>query len=323
MQNYNKEEFNSLDVCHKTDMSKLMRFYSAGSSNNSSLQRSNSSSSGSGTSLSQATASPNLDPAQLLSLYGQALPSIGNTTNQVANNSIGAPALNAATQGAVEGVNAINLNGLSPGEGNAIERSTNQGNASTGNLGLNNSTNTIANALNFGGAFNSKIGLLNNATNTAAGVSNAANTSLGTASSLFNPLANNANASKSQSTSNSQFANSSISSGFGSGYGSSDTAGVNCCFIFLQSFHGILPDYVRECRDVYYRKYPQIANGYKRMAKYLVPVMKHSPLVNMIVWHTMVSPLTKHGYSIIKNKKQFQHKKIRKFWFNVWYILGV
>lgn len=85
-------------------------------------------------------------------------------------------AQDAASGGAARAVNAINLNGLSPGEANAVERSTNQGNAATGNLGLNNGTNAISNAMNFGGAFNSKIGLLNNA---VAGASNAANSASG------------------------------------------------------------------------------------------------------------------------------------------------
>lgn len=83
-------------------------------------------------------------------------------------------AQNAASTGAANAVNAINLNGLSPGEFNATERANNQNLTGTGNLGLNNNTNTIANAMNFGGAFNSKVGLLNNAVNSASGAANSA-----------------------------------------------------------------------------------------------------------------------------------------------------
>jgi len=60
-------------------------------------------------------------------------------------------------------LDSIDLRGLSPGEGNAIERGTNQGMQETGNLGLRNNTNTISNAINFGGAFNNKLGILGNA----------------------------------------------------------------------------------------------------------------------------------------------------------------
>lgn len=78
-------------------------------------------------------------------------------------------AADAATSGAARAVNAIDLNGLSPGEAAATERSSNNSNSGTGNLGLSNNTNTIKNAMDFGGAFNSKVGLLNNATNSASG----------------------------------------------------------------------------------------------------------------------------------------------------------
>lgn len=83
-------------------------------------------------------------------------------------------AINSASGGASNAINAINLNGLSPGEYNATERSLNQSNTATGNLGLDNATNAVSNAMNFGGAFNSKIGLMNNATNAASTVANAA-----------------------------------------------------------------------------------------------------------------------------------------------------
>lgn len=85
-------------------------------------------------------------------------------------------AQDAASKGAAAGVNAINLNGLSLGEQAATERGNNQNLSGTGNLGLLNNTNTIANALNFGGAFNSKLGLMNNAVGAA---SNAANSAAG------------------------------------------------------------------------------------------------------------------------------------------------
>jgi hypothetical protein len=78
-------------------------------------------------------------------------------------------------------VKSYNLNGLSPGEANAVERSTNQSNTATGNLGLSNPTNVISNAMNFGDAFNAKRAAMNTAIGTATSTA-------GQAASAFNPL---------------------------------------------------------------------------------------------------------------------------------------
>jgi len=90
-------------------------------------------------------------------------------------------------------LNTYNLGGLSPGEYAAIERSLNNANQSTGNLGNLNATNTITNAMNFGGAFNSKLAGLGNAlgaaNQTAANQSaqfNAVNTALGAGNTATN-----------------------------------------------------------------------------------------------------------------------------------------
>lgn len=83
-------------------------------------------------------------------------------------------AQDAASSGAAKAISAIDLNGLSPGETNAVERSLNQNNTSTGNLGLVNPTNIVSNAMNFGGAFNNKIGLMNNAVGAASGAASTA-----------------------------------------------------------------------------------------------------------------------------------------------------
>lgn len=69
----------------------------------------------------------------------------------------------AASNKAVDLMNSINLKGLSGGEQSAVERSLAQSNSGTGNLGLNNALNTTSNAMNFGGAFNQKLGALGNA----------------------------------------------------------------------------------------------------------------------------------------------------------------
>jgi hypothetical protein len=196
-------------------------------------------SSGQSSSTNASTGGPTLSPQAILNLYGSALPSMATTATGAANTTA-SPALNAANQGAVAGVNAINLNGLSPGESNAIERSTNQGNMATGNLGLVNPTNTISNAMNFGGAFNSKIGLLNAATNTATGAANANTSNLSATGNLFNPVGAAASAPTFSSLAQASGTN------FGSGGSSNMSAGI--CFLTTACCeHKGLPD---DCEEL-------------------------------------------------------------------------
>jgi hypothetical protein len=91
------------------------------------------------------------------------------------------PAQSANNTQASNLVNSINLNGLSGGEQNAVERSLNQSNALSGNLGLGNATNAVSNAMNFGNALQAKRVALGN----ALGASNAVAQSQNTA---FNPV---------------------------------------------------------------------------------------------------------------------------------------
>lgn len=79
-------------------------------------------------------------------------------------------------------VNSINLGGLSRGEQAAVERSLNQSNYATGNLGIDNATNAVSNAMNFGNALQSKRDALGN----ALGVANQTATSAQNTG--FNPV---------------------------------------------------------------------------------------------------------------------------------------
>lgn len=241
---------------------------------------------------------------------------------------------------------SYNLKGLSAGEQNAVERSQNIATGGTGNLGLSNATNTISNALNFGGAFNNKLTNLNTALGTAGANANvlagnggvnttnvalsqpqtSTQTNVGTntigtgtnsAGQLLSTLGTLGNTNQQlQATNNFQNSGQGIAASFSNGIGS-------CCFIFMEAYEGNMPSYVRKCRDVYYRKYPQVAKGYKRMAKWLVPAMQRSTIIRSLVWLTMVKPLTDHGYSIFNRDAALDKEKyIRKFWFTVWYALG-
>lgn len=253
------------------------------------------------------------------------------------------PAWSAAQKGAAEGVNAINLTGLSPGEEAATERSTNQNNVGTGNLGVLNPTNTVSNAMNFGGAFNSKIGLLNNATNTA---SNAAN------SGGFSPVATALGQPQPSTASNfgtAQFnsgspttANSAASSNVATAGGllnnltsmnntitqadtqnsiaSSPAAylGTVCCFIFLEAYYGKIPWHVRHYRDKIYSVNHDIATGYRRTAKWLVPMMQKYSFVRMLVWSIMIKPITKNCVF----RRRMNPRTITHLWLKLWAMLG-
>lgn len=247
-----------------------------------------------------------------------------------------------------DALNAINLTGLSPGESNAVERSLNQTNTANGNLGLINPTNTVSNAMNFGGAFNSKIPLLNNTIATAnstlptmqgTGYANtlasslaqppaSANTNFGMASlpgtgnqaySSGQGLLSNfgqVNATNAPLSYQSSLANS--AQGWSSQIGSASGLS-SCCFIMLECLNGELPWYVRLIRDYYYRQTPEVATGYKQMAKWLVPLMRRSRVVKGIVNLTVVKPLLCYGAFLCGlNKYGFIMAPVKWFWFKIW-----
>lgn len=305
---------------NKVEQKLGLRYFSGGSQSGSGQQLSanKSTSSGSGASTSQSTSSPQLTPAQVLSIYGQALPSIAGVTTGAAQNTMAAPATQAAVNGGTQAVNAINLNGLSPGEANATERSLNQNNTATGNLGLLNPTNTISNAMNFGGAFNSKIPLLNSAVGAAAGASNAANTTTGTAASLFNPISTSGNAQVGQSTSNSAFGNTSNSAGLGSGANQSSGGNFGCFLTTACCKYKGLPDNCEELTIL--RKFrdeqvaPELVKEYYMIAPKIVEQIKNNNAVLDYVWNTIqacIEHIKSEDYGIAINRYKMMVTTLR------------
>lgn len=262
-------------------------------------------------------------------------------------------AIGAASKGSVDALNAVNLNGLSPGESAAIERSLNQTNSATGNLGLINPMNTINNAMNFGGAFNNKVQMKSNLANNAAGVASVAAGGGGVNPvniALGQPNVSGQNFGSGQFI-NANSGSSNTATGAATGYGSnilsslmggnsaalgvggslanntSPTSYMNsaasligsvgsCCFIFMESYDGVLPASVRRYRDAYYHWHPTIALGYKRMARWLVPLMRKYNIVKKVVSLTMTKPLTK--YSLGKRK----YKLVAHSWLRIWAMIG-
>lgn len=79
-------------------------------------------------------------------------------------------------------INSINLDGLSGGERAEVERSLGQSQTATGNLGLDNATNAVSNAMQFGDRLSKKRAELAGAIQTGSGF-------LGTEAGVPNPVA--------------------------------------------------------------------------------------------------------------------------------------
>jgi hypothetical protein len=100
-------------------------------------------------------------------------------------------------------------------------------------------------------------------------------------------------------------------------------SGAACCFIFLEAYNGALPSSVRLCRDFFYRQQPRTALGYKRMAKWIVPLMKRWSLIRNIIDIFMVKPMTKYGEWLTGYSPHCSGKLITKFWLNIWRIYAI
>lgn len=100
-----------------------------------------------------------------------------------------------------------------------------------------------------------------------------------------------------------------------------EMAATMCCFIFLEAYDGALPATVRRWRDYYYAKFPRIAKGYRRMAAWLVPMMRVSSRVKTFVQRWMTRPITRAGKS--RDNGKFSWTFIVAYlWLAVWYVYG-
>lgn len=235
-------------------------------------------------------------------------------------------------------LNSINLNGLSGGEQAAVERSLNQSNYATGNLGLDNATNAVQNAMQYGDRMAAKRGELSNYINTAGNfmgtkdqrpvntafgsltqspmlrnqvtADNAIGVGQGTLGNIANTYTNQKNLLADYNwKASDRWAASDIGKNMSS----------MCCFIFLEAYNGRLPWYVRVERDRYYRADSRLSGGYKRMAKWLVPLMRRSSIVRHLVNWTMVKPLSAVGaHDHCLNTYGKYLTPVRNFWFMIW-----
>lgn len=115
-------------------------------------------------------------------------------------------------------------------------------------------------------------------------------------------------------------------SSFDKARGHTSGSGITiCCFIFLESYNGKLPWFVRKCRDQF-ASGPRV-EGYRKMSKHLVALMHYSFTVRLLVNLLMVWPLTLFGgwlYHQPKLRYRFGWAlaPVVAFWFTLWAFLG-
>jgi hypothetical protein len=99
-----------------------------------------------------------------------------------------------------------------------------------------------------------------------------------------------------------------------------------CCFIFMEHFgKQKMPWFVRRCRDEF-ASGPRV-EGYRRMAKYTVPLMQRSRLVRSLVNLLMIAPLCGFGGWLYGAKpKRYRFGWVAfpmvAFWFSLWAAMG-
>jgi hypothetical protein len=100
--------------------------------------------------------------------------------------------------------------------------------------------------------------------------------------------------------------------------------GAGCCFIFMAGNDGVLEDDVRNFRDRHFPPDSLVANGYKAMARWLVPRMKKSPIVKSIVKKVMLQPLSCVAkWDRTRKGRGWMFIPVGIFWCTVWKEYGM
>lgn len=285
-----------------------------------------------------------------LAQNGQQLAQAGKAAQQVADPEYYATRA-LAGQKTQDLLNSINVNGLSGSEQAQVERSLNQQAQQGGSPDISSGLKTVQNASTFGSALQAKRDALGQAIgqatnflpaaksgvdvfqqvtgrpsstgNTNAAQATSAQPVGSTASNLTNQLFGNIAGIQAQNQdihAAAQPVTSFVNNAYKSAMSGSGAAS-SCCFIFLESYNGVLPLDIRICRDYYYEKYPTVANGYRRMARVLIPIMRCNGICRWLVNHFMVIPLTKHSLFIF-GRSRVSYVEYKKFWFGIWKLIG-
>lgn len=245
-------------------------------------------------------------------------------------------------------LSGMDPNKLSGSEEAEVERGLNRVNNSGGNSNNPSSINTVNNAMTFGNALNTKRTALEQALQTATSFlpqsqtnfASTASPSVPTNTGASNFTGVNQNAGSSANSFGSQLLggtqaltqqNQTIKANLPSfldnvesGTRSAGNLTNVCCFIFLESYFGVMPSYIRKLRDHFYDCNPLFALGYKRLSKLLIPLMVRYSLIRALISLSMVRPITYlGGWMSSKNKLGFIMYPVLLFWLLVWDILAL
>jgi len=246
-------------------------------------------------------------------------------------------------------IGGMDPNKLSGAELANTERGINRLNARTGNLNTADATSTTANAMQFGGALDAKRQNFGQALNLFPGISSSVRsqndpysiatgrgaqsrvTNQGQGAMTYNPGTMSQMTSGLQGTiSGIQAQNYDINSqrrNAGDIFDRAMNTGANvyrsatsCCFIMLAASESFqLPKHILWCRDFYYTKYPDVAIGYKKMSKWLVPLMQESFLLRKFIKYSLFYPLDLYGkYLTGSSKFGILMKPVKTVWFTIW-----
>jgi hypothetical protein len=101
------------------------------------------------------------------------------------------------------------------------------------------------------------------------------------------------------------------------------TQGVaqGCCFIFIEADNGMLDRIARRYREEWGTQYQKV--GYKKIAAWLVPLMKHRPTIKQLVKWTMVRPLIWWGKAFYgENRWGHAFYPVAKGWLRLFEVVG-
>lgn len=98
-----------------------------------------------------------------------------------------------------------------------------------------------------------------------------------------------------------------------------------CCFIFMEAYNGELPWYVRACRDEFAPESSARRNGYIKMSRWLVPMMRVSRMARTLVNHLLIKPLTRwgaHYKGVLEGPPRWCDSLAKNAWFKLWELTG-
>lgn len=237
-------------------------------------------------------------------------------------------------------IGGMDPNKLSGAEMANVERGVNRLNQRRGNTNISDATTTAANALQFDDRLQQKRAAFGQALNLIPGIQSASRSpidafNVATGRSSSSPNFGQQQFQNTQPTGTGQSLLGSIqgtqqqkqeieagrrtgqdflNQAYGTAVGS-----VCGCYIFREHYHmPDVPDYVRWCRDFYYKQTPAIASGYKRMAKWIVPLMRRYTLVRLAVSYGCILPLAQYGKYLTGQNKWCVIFKPFKLWLTFW-----